>query len=136
MEQRRQSSTLPRSTSTQATRRLSGQIDADSWWVASRILVGEGGRLAADGLFAEHSRGQERRSRLQSRIIHSSRPSHLPAKLGSMKRLKVIDNVRSLGLQIPFEEPQADTIRQKIGNREAVLLNRLNLFSQVEVLGR
>src|SRR5215475_875796 len=65
----------------------------------------------------------------------SNNPSR-PANLRSMEGFKAVDSLRRLGFEVPFEEPQPDTIRQKISNREAMLLDGLNLFPHIEVLGR
>ena len=68
--------------------------------------------------------------------LPTRRPLYWPANLRSVEWFKPVDSLRRLGFDVPLEEPQADTIRQKIRNREAVLLDRLHFFSHVEVLGR
>jgi hypothetical protein len=52
-----------------------------------------------------------------------------------VKWFQDIDRLWWLGFEVPFEEPKANTIQQKIRNREAVLLDWFDLFAYVEVLG-
>src|SRR5215469_2196130 len=53
-----------------------------------------------------------------------------------MEWLQIVYSLRRLRVHIPFEEPQTDSIRKKIGDGEAVLLDRLYFFPDVQVRGR
>src|SRR5258707_6889615 len=62
--------------------------------------------------------------------------SYRPPQLRAMERLQIVNRIRRVVIHIPFEEPQRDSIRQKIGNGEAVLLDRLDLLFHVKIRRR
>jgi hypothetical protein len=47
--------------------------------------------------------------------------------------LQCIDRFRRLSLEIPFEEPQDNLIRQEVDDRETVLLNGFYFLAQIEI---
>jgi hypothetical protein len=57
--------------------------------------------------------------------------SRWPDQLGGMERLQRIDGIDRLGLDVPFEHPEHDLVRRKVGEREAMLLDRFHLLVKI-----